>query len=373
MFFDHAAGSPLRPEVARTMIEVLEHQVPNPSGAHRAARASASLLESAREVVAGQLGVSPRQIVFTSGGTEACGLAFGVQPSHGPIALSTIEHVAIAAPARRRSAEGAELRWLDVDAQGVLDVEAAVGRIASGSVVAVMAANNETGAIQPIAELRAGLQDRGSEVTLICDAIAAAPTEDLRSIVAAADLVAIAGHKLGGPAGAGVLVVGPSVALDAVLVGGAQEGERRAGTQNVAAAVGLAVALELASQDRATGRVAALRERRDLMQRSILDRLSTATVTSSTTPRLPGHLHLTIEGLKSEELLFALDQRGVAASAGAACASGAPQASHVLVAMGMDPGVARGALRLTLSTSTSDADARRAADLVVEAADSLRG
>ena len=370
MFFDHAAGSPLRPEVAQAMVEVLTEQVPNPSGAHRAARATAAILESAREAVAGQLGVTPREIVFTSGGTEACGIAFGASPLPSPVALSTVEHAAVSAPAARRA--GAEpLRWLEVDDQGVLDVEAALDRIERGSLVALMAANNETGSIQPVVELRDGLNDRGTEVTLFCDAIAAAPTEDLRPIVAASDLVAIAGHKLGGPPGAGVLVVRPSASVDPLLVGGPQEGERRAGTQNVAAAVGMAVALELAAKDRAEGRLASLRDRRDLMEATIRHGVEAAFVTSSAAPRLSGHLHLTIEGLKSEELLFALDRRGVAASAGAACASGAPQASHVLLAMGMDPRRARGALRLTLSTVTSDAEALEAAGHVIDAAASL--
>jgi cysteine desulfurase len=351
------------------MVEVLADGSPNPSGAHRYARAAAGHLESAREVVAELLGVSPREIVFTSGGTEACALAMTVGDPDAPVAISAIEHVAIAEPARRRG--GQTMIELPVDSTGVVDLRAALDLIPDRSVVAVMAANNETGAIQPIEELRGRLDDAGRSVTLVCDAIAAAPTEALEALVSSAEVLTIAGHKLGGPAGAGVVVVRSGASLSPLLVGGAQEGDRRAGTQNVAAAVGLAVALELATSERRGGQVALLRERRDVLARSVTDRLGAATLTSSAAPRLAGHVHLTIEGARSEELLFALDQRGLAASAGAACASGAPQASHVLLAMGVDPAQARGALRLTMATTTSDEEAKHAGACVVEVVDAL--
>ena len=369
MFLDHAAGSPLRPDVAAAMVEVLADGTPNPSGAHRYARAAAGHLESAREAVADLLGVSPREIVFTSGGTEACALAMTAGAPDAPIAHSTIEHVAVAEPARRRG--GRDTIELPVEPSGVVDLDAALDLIPDGAVVAVMAANNETGAIQPIEELRGRLHEAGRSVTLVCDAIAAAPTEALDVLVSIADVLTIAGHKLGGPAGAGIVVVRGGARLTPLLVGGGQEAERRAGTQNVAAAVGLAVALDLATSERMGGEVARLRARRDALARSITDRLATASLTSAQAPRLAGHLHLTVAGARSEELLFALDQRDLAASAGAACASGAPQASHVLLAMGMDHDQARGALRLTLSTGTTDDEAARAADHVVEVVDAL--
>ncbi len=355
VFFDHAAGSPLRSDVALAMAEGLRGLPPNPSGSHSLARATRGVLEDARERIAAVLGVEAREIVFTGGGTESCNLALLGVMGPSAICISTVEHTAVRQAAlEAASLHGVPLVELPVDSNGVLLVEKALELIPDGALVSVMTANNETGVMQPITQLRKALRHAPRNIILHSDAIAAAPSSDVKEIVLACDLVSLAGHKLGGPPGTGVLVVKEGLRLKARNVGGGQELDRRAGTQDVAGALGMAVSLELAQRDRESGAVDALKQRRDQLEQSLAGAHPTLSVTAQRVPRLAGHLHLTVRDCRSEELLMLLDQEGICASAGAACASGAPQASHVLLAMGVDADVARGALRLTLSTSTTD-------------------
>jgi len=356
VFLDHAAGSPLRPEVAAAMVEATAGLPPNPSGAHRLARQIRGVLEDARDRVAAIVGVTPREVVFTAGGTESCNVALASTPSATGIFVSAIEHAAVREPARTRAATiGMPLGVLRVTPDGTLDVDRALEQVTAGSLVSVMAANNETGAVQPVFELLSALGDRRTQIVVHSDAIAGAATEDLSALVAACDLVSVAAHKLGGPPGGGLLVARRSTTLSPILFGGGQEQGARPGTQDVAAAVGLAAALEAAAADRLDGSIDAMEARRDRLESGLMA-LSGVTVTAQGAPRLAGHCHVTIEGVRSEEILVLLDRAGICAAAGAACASGAPQASHVLVAMGIDERRARGSLRLTLAPSTTDAD-----------------
>ena len=366
IFLDHAAGSPLKPEVARAMRDSLEGLPPNPSGAHRLARATKAVLEDARDRVAAQLGVASRCVIFTGGGTESCNLALRARPEATALSISAIEHAAVRSAAQARM----PVSFLGVTSHGTLDVEAAAENIAPNSLVSVMAANNETGARQPLAELVAALDARRGDVTLHVDAIAAAPCDDLAPLCAQADLVSLAAHKLGGSPGTGVLIVGEGVSLTPSSFGGGQERGFRVGTQDVAGAMSMAVALELAAQDRASGALARMGHRRDQLLSSLEGR-SRVQVTARDADRLESHLHLLVEGARSEELLFLLDEEGVCAAAGAACASGAPQASTVLLAMGMTEEAARGALRLSLSTGTTDQECVAAAEALGRVLDRL--
>jgi cysteine desulfurase len=331
------------------------------------------VLEGAREQIAVALGVGPGELVLTGGGTESCNLGVFGPPAPSVICCSTVEHAAVRTAAKVAAAElGVEMVELPVDAQGVLDLDQALGLIPEGALVSVMAANNETGAIQPVAELRAALAREGREVILHCDAIAASPTMALDEIVGAADLISLAGHKLGGPASSGILVVKRGIQFRPRSFGGGQELERRAGTQDVAGALGMAVAIDEARREIASGSVEVLRSRRDRLQLRLTSEYPDLVIHASSAPRLAGHLHLSVPGCLSEELLVLLDRRGICASAGAACSSGAPQASHVLMAMGVSERVARGSLRLTLSVATSDEEVDRAAQLVSESIAALR-
>jgi len=374
VFADHAAGSPLKPAVAMAMVEALEGLPPNPSGAHRMARATANVLDAAREAVASICGVSPRDIVFVGGGTEACNVAMRSGGAITGIVVSPIEHSAISLAAQRESQRrGVGLATMPVTSSGVVDVERAIDAIPDGSLVALMAANNETGAIQPVAELRTALHERGRRVTLVSDAIGAAAVMDLGEVIAAADIVTIAGHKLGGPPSVAVMVVREGTVIDPLVVGGGQELSRRGGTPDVAGIVGFATALRLAQADIASGAVLALAKRRNRLQASIVEALGDAVVSAQDTTRLASHLHLRFPGLRSDELLVVLDEHGICASAGSACSSGASTISHVLEAMGIPAVEAKGALRLSLSTATTDAQIDEIARQTIAAVLQLRG
>ncbi len=364
-YFDHAASAPRRDEVAAAMERWQHGVVGNPSGSHRAAREARRAVEEAREVVAEFVGAEPAGVIFTGGGTESCQLGVaGVANHHRrhhettSIVVSRIEHHAVldAAAMMARDFPSVSVRYVEVDGDGVVDLEslrAAIGP--DTAVVSVMAANNETGVRQPLDGVSAiahGAYDGGSVVHT--DAVAAAPWLYLPTVTASADMVSLCAHKLGGPVSAGALVVRGPVALDAQVPGGGQEQGRRGGTVDVAAAVGLAAAV------RATAReFDEVNERVEDLQSTMVNALSLlpgCRVTGVAALRVPGTVHVTLEGLVSDELLFLLDEAGVYASAAASCSSGASQASHVLEAMGVAADRARGSLRFSMGAETTAQD-----------------
>ena len=379
-YLDYAATAPLRPEVAAAMAEVLSTPLGNPTGSHPPAQRARRLLEEAREGVAAFLGRDPGEVVFTSGGTESANLAvLGVAETtlreHGEavVLCSAVEHPAVRESARAAAQTGVDVRELPVDGRGVLDAEALARTLSSRTtLVAVMTANNETGVIEPVAEVAEAVRRRAPQAHVFTDAVQAAPFLDLAEVTAGADLVSVSAHKVGGPVGTGALGVSPAVKLLARQHGGGQERERRSGTQDVAGAVGLATALRLAAAERGTSttRVAALRDR-------LRDGLLGVTEGAHRTvpagvPVLPGHLHLCVPGVEREELLVALGAEGVCASGGSSCASGALEPSHVLAAMGVAPGLAAGAVRFTLGYGTTDAEVDRALAVVPAVVATLR-
>ncbi len=379
-YLDHAATAPLRAEVRAAMDEVHAAPLGNPTGSHPPAQRARRLLEDAREEVAAFLGRDAGEIVFTSGGTESDNLAvLGVVEAalrargEAEVLCSAVEHPAVRESARAAAALGAEVRELPGDAHGVVDLHALARTLsARTTLVAVMAANNETGVVQPVPAVVDAVRRRAPQAHVFTDAVQAAPFLDLAELTAGADLVALSGHKVGGPVGSGALALSPRVALMARQYGGGQERERRSGTQDVAGAVGLATALHQAEVERpvAAPRVAALRDR---LCGGLLAALDGA---HRTVPPgvavLPGHLHLCLRGVEREELLVALGAEGVCASGGSSCASGALEPSHVLAAMGVDRGLAAGAVRFTLGYSTSDADVDRALSVVPAVVAALR-
>jgi cysteine desulfurase len=374
-YLDHAATTPLRAEVATAMAEVhasSDGPLGNPTGSHPPAQRARRLLEEARDEVAAFLGRAPGEIVFTSGGTEAANL--GVlgpldaalrKQGEAVVLSSAVEHPAVRESARAAELMGADVRELPVDRAGVLDLDALARSLSSrATLVAVMAANNETGAIQPVGEVVDAVRRRAPQALVFSDAVQAAPWLDLAESTGGADLVSISAHKCGGPAGIGALVVGPRVVLEPRQHGGGQERERRSGTQDVAGAVGLATALGLVTAERnaATARVAALRDR---LRAGLLAAIEGVHRTvPDGTALLPGHLHLCVGGVDREELLVALGRAGICASGGSSCASGALEPSHVLAAMGVDLALAAGAVRFTLGFGSTEADIDRALAVV---------
>jgi len=380
-YLDHGATTPLRPEVAQAMVEARSEPLGNPTGSHRPAQRARRLLEEARDEVAGQLGRDPGEIIFTSGGTESANLAvFGalgdaVRDGRSAVVLSSaVEHPAVRESCRA-AARCPSVTWreLPVDGSGSVAIDELAGLLSvETALVAVMLANNETGVVQPLRRVVDAVRERAGTARVFTDAVQAASFLSLAETTSAADLVALSAHKAGGPVGTGALAVRPPTAIAPRQYGGGQERERRSGTQDVVGAVGLAVALRLAAAERseAVRRVAALRDR--------LAAGLTETVPGlhRTVPPgvdvLPGHLHLCLGGIEREELLVALSERGVCASGGSSCASGALEASYVLAAMGVPDELARGAIRFTLGHDTTGADIERALAVVPEVVASLR-
>ncbi len=385
-YLDHAATTPMRPEAVEAMVPLLGDGLDggvlgNASGAHSESRRARRVLEDARDQIAGLLGVDPGEVVFTAGGTEADNLAVGGvvarasdgSASHGPIVCSAVEHHAVLNPCRAAARLGFELREVAVDRYGRLDLDSlAASCTPDVSLVSLMAVNNEIGTVQPIAEAAAIVSGLAPRAVLHTDAVQAVPWLEPGPWSAAVDLMAASAHKFGGPPGAGCLVVRDGTFLEPIIRGGGQERERRSGTANLAGAVGMAAALAATSADRAglASRVAALRDR-------LVDGLRASVPGCEETGRreetVPGHGHLRFAGVEAEALVVLLDEGGVAASAGAACSSGAVEVSHVLTAMGFSEAEAASGVRFSLGWNTTDSDVELALAVAPSAVDRLRG
>ena len=380
-YFDHAASAPRRAEVAEAMAPWLHGVVGNPSGSHHAARLARKAIEEAREDVATFVGGQIHEIIFTGGGSESTHLAiagttraFLRDHERANIVISAIEHHAVSGAAESMVREDArvELRVMGCDHSGVTKVEEAFALIDDNTaLVSMMAANNETGIMQPLSTLGGiakGVVPGGA--LLHTDAIASAPFVDLSFSTELADLVSICAHKLGGPVNAGALILRQPVKLEPVISGGGQERGHRGGTVDVAAAVGFAAACRATARDRIATweHVSALQER--LVGH--LSALPAVHVTGLTEGRLPGTVHVMAHGVASEELLFLLDVDGICASAGASCSSGAQVGSHVLAAMDIGQEWAGGAIRFSMGHETSSDDVDYVAASFTRALERLR-
>jgi cysteine desulfurase len=369
-YLDHAASTPMRPEAVDAMLPYLREHHGNPSGAHTMARRARQAIDEARDTMAEVLGAEPRDIVFTGGGTEADNLAvLGVHDRRGGVLVgSAIEHHAVHEPICVRGG-----RFVGVDAAGTIDLEQLrttleLARDAGEDVtlVSVMLANNEVGVIQPLTQVGRLVRKLAPDALLHTDAVQAFPWLDVAALARPADLVSVSAHKFGGPKGVGVLVCRERVAgqLAPRTIGGGQEQERRSGTQNVAAIVGMATAARLTVAERAATvtRVAALRDRLlDGVLAAIPDAIETAGRRAADgavdrSHKVAGSCHVCLPGIESESLLFLLEREEIYASAASSCASGAMEPSHVLAAMGVSRSDAFGSLRLSLGWSSTDAD-----------------
>ena len=361
VYLDWNATTPLRPEARAAMVAAYD-LVGNPSSVHAEGREARRLIEDARAALAAAVGALPRNVVFTSSGTEANSLALspGLRgPSGGPVErllVSAVEHASVLAGGRF---PGAAIGLIRVTRSGVVDLEHLRAQLNDGppALVSIMAANNETGALQPVAEAAGIVHEAGS--LLHVDAIQALGKIPFNIKAIGADLATLSAHKIGGPKGVGALVVAEGIAgLEPVLRGGGQELNRRAGTENVAGIAGFGAAAKVALQALAedTERIVSLRNRLENGIRSVAG----ATIFSGDVERLPNTVLFTAPGLKAETAVIGFDLEGVAVSSGSACSSGKVQPSHVLSAMGCDPAVAQGAVRLSLGWSTEPEDINRA-------------
>ncbi len=377
-YLDHAASTPMRPEAIEAMLPFLADHPGNPSGSHGSARAAKTALEAARETVADVLGARPNEIVFTAGGTEADNLAVkgGARAARrrglDGVVTSAFEHKGVLAAAHRLEGEGFRVSEARVTAAGLVDVADLAGKLDSGTaLVSVMAVNNELGTIQPLPDIAAAVREHAPQAVLHTDAVQAVPWVDVAILAGGWDLVAISGHKFGGPKGVGVLVVRGGVPLDAEIEGGGQERGIRAGTVNVAGVVALATALRITHERRSEEmrRIAALRDR---LRDGLLSSISGAFVNGAPESTTAGHLHLGFPGVESEALLVMMDQRELYAAAGSSCSSGATEISHVLAAMGMDRDAATSSIRLSLGYASTDADVDAALAVIPRAVAQLR-
>jgi len=371
-YLDHAASTPTRSEVVAAMVPWLADHPGNPSGSHAVARAARRAVDDARDRVAALVGATAGEVVFTSGGTEADNLAVDgvVRATGGLPVCSAVEHPAVLAPVREAGGV-----VVPTDAGGRIDLDALAVTLAGVDgirLVSVMAANNETGVINDLDAVANVVAEHAPEAVLHTDAVQAAAWVDLGPACRSAALVSLTGHKFGGPKGAGALVVRDGVPMAAVLRGGGQERDRRAGTQNVPAIVGLGEAARLVQADReaTVRRVGVLRDRLEGGLLAAVDGVH-RTVPDGT-PRTPGVAHLCISGVESEALLFLLERHGLSASAGSSCASGAQEPSHVLAAMGVDRTAALGSVRLSLGHASTPADVDHALAVVPAAVAQLR-
>lgn len=370
LYLDHAATSPVRPEVLAAMHPYLTQAFGNPSSHHTVGEAAARALDDARSRVAGVLGVRTGDVVFTGGGTEANNLAVkgtvlaALDRGRRHLVVSPIEHESILeSAAYLRRFHGIEVTFPAVDAAGRIDPGTVAEAVRDDTaLVAVGHANNEIGTVQDVPAIAAAVHERGSLLHL--DAVQSAGWLTVEGL--GADAIAIAGHKLGAPQGIGALAVRGRVPLEPLLHGGGQERGRRSGTENVAGAVGLATALELAESEREALSLQVAATTRALISR-VLTAVPRAALTGDPERRLPGTASFTFRGVSGEAVLLELERRGVVSSSGSACAAGSDEPSHVLLACGVSPEVARTSVRLTFGREPLPPDAgERLAALVAE-------
>ncbi len=369
IYLDHAASAPLRPEAFQAMVPYLKDAVGNPNAAHAHGRKQRSALEEARERIAACVGARPEEIFFTSGGTEsdAWAVHMGLWQARrraGCLAASPIEHHAVLRPLENAARQGALVKYLSVSPDGAADPDRAAGTLTGAAFVSLMAANNETGVIQPLEIIAAMAKERGA--LFHTDAVQAAGCLkiDLESVPV--DYMSASAHKFGGPVGVGFLYIRKTSPRCPLIRGGAQESNLRAGTQNVAGAVGMAAALEAASKEE--DRLSALRAKLE----DALRGFPGAVIHGCERERLPGIINVCLPGVPSAVLLPRLDLRGVCASAGAACTAGAAEVSHVLLSMGVSREDALCSMRFSLGWTTTPEEIEKAGRIILEEAAAVR-
>jgi cysteine desulfurase len=375
IYLDHAATTPLRHEVLDAMLPLLTESFGNPSSAHAFGRAARAALDDAHESVARRLNAQGREIVFTSGGTEANNLALkgaawaGKGRGHR-IVTSSVEHHAVGHTLRYLEKFGFEIVEVPVDRYGRVDPDGLEAALNEKTIlVSIMLANNEVGTIQPVAEIAARVRSRKG-VLLHVDAVQAAPYVDLDVEALGADLLSLGAHKFEGPKGVGALYVRHGTHILAQQQGGTQERHRRAGTENVAGAVGLARAYELSCTER-PDTVTRLRTQRDRLLAAVL-RTPGVEPTGHPKERLPGLVSIVARDTDGASVAMSLDLEGIACSVGSACTTGSTEVSHVLTAMGYPEEEARGALRLSLGRTTTDDEITTACEVVPRVIASMR-
>lgn len=379
IYLDANATTPMLPEVVEAMRPWQEENFCNPNASYRAAKEARKAIDRAREQVAGLIGAEPGEVVFTGGGTESTNMALKwlarwAGRKTGRVITSAIEHSAVLKPVETFEEVGYAVEQVGVDAGGRLDLadwkRACEAAAEGGGFVSLMAVNNETGVIQPLAE--AAGEAKGHGLAVHSDAIQAVGKipVDVKSL--GVDFLSLSAHKFHGPKGVGALYIRKGCRFEPMLRGGGQEFGQRSGTENVAGIVGLGEAARLASERLNDGSDEKRRALRDAFEGRVIGALDGVTVNGDQIHRLPQTTHLSFAGCEAEGLLILLDEKGVACSAGSACMTGRRQPSHVQKAMGFSDTKARSSLRFGFQVLNTMEEVEQAADLVVEAVNKLR-
>ena len=375
IYLDHAATTPLRREVLDAMLPLLSEVHGNPSSAHSAGRSARAALDEAHERLAASLNAEAREIVFTSGGTEAInlalkGAAWAGKARGNRIVTSAVEHHAVLHTLQHLERFGFEIVQLPVDRYGRLDPEQLDTALNERTIaVSLLLANNEVGTVQPIGELIRRVRAHG-DVVIHLDAVQAAPYMALDVRALDVDLLSLAAHKFEGPKGVGALYIRHRTVLLPQQQGGSQERHRRAGTENLAGALGMAVAYDLCCAERSET-VPQLARLRDRLRDAVLA-VPGVELTGHPRKRLPSHLSIIARDADGEALALALDLEGICCSVGSACSTGSTEPSHVLSALGYPEEEARGALRLSLGRTNTADEIERAAQVVPATIDRMR-
>ncbi|MBF7097194.1 cysteine desulfurase NifS [Alkalibacter mobilis] len=364
-YFDYAATTPIDKRVLEVMIPQIENNFGNPSSVYSFGREARKSIDESRDTVARVLNAEPKEIFFTSGGTEAdnwaiIGTAFANKNKGNHIITTSIEHHAVLHTCKYLEKHGFEVSYLPVDEYGMVDPEDVRNSIKESTIlITVMYANNEIGTIQPIKKI--GEIARENDVYFHTDAVQAFGSIEIDVKDLNVDMMSISGHKIYGPKGIGALYIRKGVKIDNLIHGGGQERKKRAGTENTPAIVGFAKACELVTENLKESAEKAI-ELRDYMIKNILENIDEVRLNGHPTERLPGNVNVSIRYIEGESILLSLDLIGIAASSGSACTSGALDPSHVLLAIGLSHEIAHGSLRFSIGKDTT----REEVDFVLE-------
>jgi cysteine desulfurase len=376
IYLDHAATTPLDPEVLDAMLPFFGEVYGNPSSIYTPGRKARAALDDARDTVASVLGCESRELIFTSGGSEADNLAVrGVASRNhdrgNHIICSQVEHHAVLHTCQDLERRGFEVTYLAVDRDGRVSIDDLAAALRPETLlVSVMTGSNEVGTLEPVRELAALTHDKSSAY-FHTDAVQAFGKVPLSVNDLGVDLLTLSAHKIYGPKGVGCLYVRMGTRIDPLITGGGHERNRRAGTENVAGIAGMARAVEIAARDFDQD-TTHLRAVRDRLSENVLSSVKGARLTGHATERLPHHASFVFGDVEGDSLLMRLDREGVYASSGSACTSGSLEPSHVLLAMGMTPKEALSSLRLTVGKRTTTADVDAAVEVIQEAVGALR-
>lgn len=375
IYVDHSATTPIRREVFEAMLPYLQENFGNPSSVYKEGRESKKAINTARQQVADAIGAEIGEIFFTGSGSEADnwaikGTAYALKDKGNHIITSSVEHHAVLHTLKALEKEGFEVTYLPVDEYGMVSVEDVEAAITDKTIlITIMTANNEIGTIMPVKEIGDIAKKHG--IIFHTDAVQAIGMMEIDVKEMNIDLLSLTAHKFYGPKGAGALYIRKGLKIRRFIEGGAQESNRRAGTENVAGIVGLGKAIELATAD-IEGHTKKLKELRDEYIKLVLEKIPYTRLNGHPTQRMASNANISFEFIEGESLLLMLDMKGISASSGSACTSGSLDPSHVLLAIGLKHEIAHGSLRVTFGDSNTMEDVHKIVDALVEIVEKLR-